>query len=101
MTQRILAAVLLVFAAMTTQPATAQDALGGAILGGAAGAIVGGAVTGRAGGAAVGAIIGATTGAIIADEGRRNSRGYYAWHQGCYIQRRDGSWVRVHPRYCY
>ncbi|MDR3469029.1 MAG: glycine zipper domain-containing protein [Xanthobacteraceae bacterium] len=82
-------------------PAKAQDPLGGAILGGAAGAIVGGAVTGRAGGAAIGAVIGAATGATIAAEAQRNGNGYYAWHDGCYIQRPDGYWVRVRPRYCY
>ena len=27
--------------------------------------------------------------------------GYYAWRNGCYIQRRDGSWIRVSQRYCY
>jgi hypothetical protein len=84
-----------------TQQAAAQDPLGGAILGGAAGAIIGGAVTGRGQGAAIGAVIGATTGAIIASEGRRNARGYYAWDNGCYLQRRDGRWVRAHPKYCY
>ena len=49
----------------------------------------------------VGAVIGATTGAIIANEAQRNRRGYYAWRNGCYIQRRDGSWIRVSQRYCY
>jgi len=46
-------------------------------------------------------VIGASTGAIIAAEAQRNRRGYYAWHDGCYVQRRDGAWIRVHPRYCY
>jgi hypothetical protein len=102
MLRRIAAAVLLAAAVtMPVQPAAAQDPLGGALLGGAAGAIIGGAVTGRGEGAAVGAIIGATAGAVIAQEGRRNRRGYYAWRQGCYLQRRDGRWVRMHPRYCY
>ena len=55
----------------------------------------------KAGGAAIGAIIGETTGAMIADQGRRNRDGYYAWRRGCYIHRLDGVWVRVHPRCCY
>ena len=50
---------------MPVQEAAAQDALGGAVLGGATGAIIGGAVGGGRG-AAVGAIIGGTSGAIIA-----------------------------------
>lgn len=96
------AAAALVAATLTqVQPAAAQDALGGALLGGAAGAIIGGAATGRGEGAAIGAIIGAGTGAIIANEAQRNRRGYYAWRDGCYVQRRDGAWVRVSRRYCY
>jgi uncharacterized protein YcfJ len=87
--------------ALSLNSARAQDPVAGAILGGAAGAIFGGAISGRGEGAAIGAIIGATTGAIIADQGRRNQRGYYAYNNGCYIQRRDGAWIRVHPRYCY
>jgi hypothetical protein len=100
---RFLAAAVLLAAAIVApiKPAAAQDPLGGALLGGAAGAIIGGAVTGRGEGAAIGAIIGAATGAMIAEQGRRNRRGYYAWRDGCYIQRRDGRWVRVHPRHCY
>jgi uncharacterized membrane protein len=100
---RSLAAIALLLA-MTfapAQPAAARDdVIGGALLGGALGAIFGGAITGKGGGVAIGAIIGATTGAIIADQGRRNARGYYAWRQGCYARRLDGLWVRVHPRYC-
>jgi uncharacterized protein YcfJ len=93
--------IVAVLVALSVNSARAQDPLAGAIFGGAAGAIIGGAVSGLGEGAAIGAIIGATTGAIIAQEGRRNKRGYYAWNQGCYLQRRNGSWVRVHPRYCY
>ena len=26
---------------------------------------------------------------------------YYAYQRGCYMQRRDGSYVPVDPRYCY
>lgn len=98
---RLTVAAILAAAIASGGPANAQDPIGGAILGGAAGAIIGGAVTGKGQGAAIGAIIGATTGAIIASEGRRNARGYYAWQNGCYLQRRDGRWVRAHPRYCY
>jgi uncharacterized protein YcfJ len=102
MLRRAAAVILLACGAfIPMQPVAAQDEIGGAILGGAAGAIIGGAVTGRAAGAAIGAAIGATTGAAIAHEGRRNRHGYYAWQRGCYLQRPDGVWVRVHPRYCY
>ena len=80
--------------------AAAQDALGGAILGGAGGAILGGALGGGRG-AAIGAVIGAGTGAVIGAEGERRRSGYYSYRNGCYLQRGDGAWVRVHPRYCY
>lgn len=86
--------------ATPSHEATAQDALGGAILGGAAGAIFGGAVGGGRG-AAIGAVIGAGTGAAIAAEGERRRNGYYYYRDGCYLQRPDGVWVRAHPRYCY
>lgn len=95
------AALVLAALALPPQPAAAQDPLAGALLGGAAGALLGGAVTGRTSGVAIGAVVGATTGAIIASEAQRNQRGYYAWRQGCYLQRRDGSYVRVSQRYCY
>jgi outer membrane lipoprotein SlyB len=86
--------------AMPAHEAAAQGgALGGALLGGAAGAAVGGAIGGGRG-AAAGAIIGATTGAVIGAEGERRQGGYYYWHRGCYIQRPDGAWIRVSPRYC-
>jgi hypothetical protein len=85
--------------AMPAQEAAAQDALGGAIFGGATGAIIGGAVGGGRG-AAIGAIIGAGTGAAIASEGERRRGGYYYYRDGCYLQRPDGEWVRAHPRYC-
>jgi uncharacterized protein YcfJ len=102
MIRSIAAAALIAFATLTpSQQAAAQDPLGGAILGGAAGAIIGGAVTGRGSGAAAGALIGAATGAIIANESRRNRRGYYAWRGGCYVQDRRGDWYQVDPRYCY
>lgn len=85
---------------LPVQPASAQNPLGGAIGGGIVGGVIGGAVGGGRG-AAIGAVIGATTGAAIASEGRRYGRGYYGWHGGCYLQRPDGAWIRVHPRYCY
>jgi outer membrane lipoprotein SlyB len=85
----------------SVQPATAQDALGGAILGGAAGAILGGAATGRAGGAVAGGIIGAATGAAIAGSMEPRGPGYYWYQDGCWVQRRDGSYIRVQRRYCY
>jgi hypothetical protein len=94
-------AVVLIAGTFAGQPAAAQDALSGALLGGAAGAIIGGAATGKAGGAVAGAIIGGTAGAIIGEQGRRNRRGYYAYQNGCYVQRRDGSYRAVHPQYCY
>lgn len=93
------AALLTLAIAMPVQEAAAQDALGGALLGGAAGAILGGAVGGGRG-AAIGAVIGAGTGAIIANEGQRRANGYYYYNNGCYIQQPDGAWIEVAPRYC-
>ncbi|CCE06855.1 conserved exported hypothetical protein [Bradyrhizobium sp. STM 3843] len=93
-------AVLGLALAAPLHEAAAQDALGGAILGGAGGAIIGGALGGGRG-AAIGAVLGAGTGAAIAAEGERRRAGYYYYHNGCYLQRGDGAWVRVHPRYCY
>ena len=84
---------------MSAQSAVAQDPLGGALLGGAAGAIVGGAVGGGRG-AATGAIVGAATGAAIAAQGQPRNGGYYFYQRGCYLQRADGAWVAVSPRYC-
>jgi uncharacterized protein YcfJ len=52
------------------QEAAAQDAVGGAILGGAAGALIGNALGGTRG-AVVGAIVGGSTGAAIAAQGKR------------------------------
>ena len=92
-------ALLALSLAMPAQQATAQEALGGAIFGGAAGAILGGALGGR-GGAIAGGIIGGTMGAAIGAEGERRRGGYY-WHRGgCYIQRGDGAWMAVDPGYC-
>jgi hypothetical protein len=42
-----------------------ENAVGGALVGGAAGALIGGAATGRAGGALVGGVVGAAAGAAI------------------------------------
>jgi hypothetical protein len=81
------------------ETASAQDPIGGAILGGAAGAIVGGVVGGGRG-AAIGAIVGAGTGAAIAAEGQARPGGYYYYRNGCYLQRPDGAYVAVSSRYC-
>src|SRR6185436_19661038 len=81
-------------AAFPPQPVAAQDALGGALLGGAAGAIIGGAATGRAGGAVAGGIIGAAAGAAIGASMEPRRRGYY-WYEGrCWLRRGDGSYIR-------
>jgi hypothetical protein len=95
-----IAALLALSVAAPIHQAAAQDALGGAILGGAGGAIIGGALGGGRG-AAIGAVLGAGTGAAIAADGERRRGGYYYYHDGCYLQRGDGAYVRVHPRYCY
>jgi len=94
------AAGLTVAMALPAHEAAAQDAVGGAIIGGVGGAILGGALGGGRG-AAIGAVVGAGTGAAIASEGERRRSGYYAYQRGCYMQRRDGSYVPVDPRYCY
>jgi len=100
MISRIVGAALFVaVAVMPMQPAAAQQPLRGAIGGGVAGGILGG-LAGGGRGAAIGAIVGAGTGAAIASQGRRYRHGYRGWHDGCYHQRRDGRWMRVHPRYC-
>jgi hypothetical protein len=85
--------------AMPAQDAQAQDPLGGALLGGAAGAILGG-VAGGGRGAAIGAVIGGATGAMIGSQGQARGNGYYYYENSCYLQRRDGSYVAAHPRYC-
>ncbi|WP_374547150.1 glycine zipper domain-containing protein [Rhodoblastus sp.] len=93
-------ALLTLALATPVHDAAAQDALGGALLGGVGGAIVGGAI-GRGTGAVVGAVVGAGLGAAIASEGERRRNNYYAYRDGCFRQRGDGAWVRVSPRYCY
>ena len=95
-----IAACLTIAAAMPARQAMAQDTIGGASLGGVGGAIVGGAIGGGRG-AAIGAVGGAGTGAAIASEGERRRSGYYAYQRGCYMQRPDGRYVPVDPRYCY
>jgi hypothetical protein len=100
MFRNLAAASLLTLASIIPlQQAAAQDAVGGAIFGGAAGALLGGAIGGR-GGAVAGAIIGGTTGAAIAAEGQRRRDGYYWYRNGCYMQRPDGAYVAVAPQYC-
>ena len=94
-------ALTVIVAAIPAEPAAAQDALGGALLGGAAGAIIGGAATGRAGGAVAGGIIGAAAGAAIGSSMEPRRAGYYWYQDGCWLQRRDGSYVRVSRRNCY
>ena len=93
------AAMLTLACAAPLQQAAAQDAIGGAIFGGAAGALLGGALGGR-GGAIAGGIIGGTAGAAIAAEGQRRREGYYWYRNGCYMQRPDGAYVVVAPEYC-
>lgn len=92
----VLAAVTL---SISAERATAQDPLAGALIGGAAGAIIGGAAGGNRG-AAAGAIVGAATGAAIGAQGQRRNGGYYYYRRGCYLQRADGAWIAVSPRYC-
>ena len=82
--------------------ASAQDVLGGALLGGALGGVLGGVASGgRGAGIAIGAVLGAGAGAAIASDGQRRQNGYYAYQRGCWVQRRNGSWLRVSDRYCY
>jgi outer membrane lipoprotein SlyB len=102
--KRIVSAALALAVVVTSvppQPVAAQDALGGALLGGAAGAIIGGAATGRAGGAVAGGIIGAAAGAAIGASMEPRRAGYYWYQDGCWLKRRDGSYTRVSRRNCY
>jgi hypothetical protein len=93
------AAALAIAIAAPLQDLAAQDALGGAIIGGAAGAILGGALDGGRG-AAIGAIVGGATGAAIASQGQARPGGYRYYQQACYQQGGDGAWVVVPPEYC-
>ena len=98
MTRLALIALLALAILMPPRQAAAQDALGGAIFGGAAGAILGGAIGGGRG-AAIGAVLGAGTGAAIAAEGERRGN-YYYYQNGCYLPQGDGTYVAVAPAYC-
>jgi hypothetical protein len=93
------AAALALAIALPLQHSAAQDAVGGAIMGGAAGAILGGVLDGGRG-AAIGAIVGGATGAAIASQGQARPGGYRYYQQTCYQQRGDGAWVVVAPEYC-
>ena len=99
MTRLALIALLALATLIPPRQAAAQDAVGGAIFGGAAGAILGGALGGGRG-AAVGAILGAGTGAAIASQGQPRPGGYYYYQNGCYLPRADGSYIAVDPAYC-
>jgi hypothetical protein len=98
MTRLALMALLALAILMPPKQAAAQDAIGGAIFGGAAGAILGGAIGGGRG-AAVGAVLGAGTGAAIASQGERRG-GYYYYQNACYLPQGDGTYVAVSPAYC-
>src|SRR3954452_18480543 len=96
MTGRLALFALLALAVlMPPRQAAAQDAVGGAIVGGAAGAIIGGALGGGRG-AAVGAVLGATTGAAVASQGERRGN-YYYYQNACYLPQGDGTYVAVSP----
>lgn len=100
MSRTLTAAAFLALAiAMPVQDAAAQDAVGGAIMGGAAGAIIGGALGGGKG-AAVGAIIGGSTGAIIAAQGQPRPGGYRYYRNACYQEQGEGRWIVVASEYC-
>jgi outer membrane lipoprotein SlyB len=88
---------------MPVAPAAAQqdNTIGVAIIGGGIGAIIGGAATGEAGGAIAGGIIGAAAGAMLGSQLEPRAHGYYWYHDGCWRRWRDGSYHRVHRRYCY
>jgi len=81
--------------------AQSNNAVGGAIVGGAAGAIIGGAATGKAGGAIAGGIIGAAAGAMLGSQLEARPRGYYWYNDHCYYRRGDGNYYPVKRRYCY
>jgi hypothetical protein len=99
MTRLALIALLALATLIPPKQAAAQDALGGAIFGGAAGAILGGALGGGRG-AAIGAVLGAGTGAAVAAQGQPRPGGYYYYQNGCYLPQPDGSYVVVDPAYC-
>jgi uncharacterized protein YcfJ len=88
MRKAIFAAATLAALAVSPMTANAQNALGGAIVGGATGAAIGGAVGGGRG-AAVGAAVGATTGAAVGaqEDGRYYYRERYYRHRHCWHNR--------------
>jgi outer membrane lipoprotein SlyB len=100
--RKILAVLAVAFvSALPLQSASAQDnTLGGALIGGGIGAIVGGAATGKAGGAVAGGIIGAAAGAMIGSQMEPRRQGYYHYRGDCWRRWPDGSYHRVHYRYC-
>jgi Glycine zipper 2TM domain len=92
--------LLALAAVLPSQPAAAQDAVGGAIVGGALGGILGGAL-GHGRGAVAGAIAGATAGAVIASEAQPRPGGYFWWRGGCYYRYPGGAWSPpLRPDYC-
>ena len=94
-----ISALLAIALAAPLQGAQAQNALGGALIGGAAGAAIGG-IAGGGKGAVIGAVIGGATGAVIASQGELRAGGYRYYQSACYQQRPDGAWVVVAPRFC-
>jgi len=58
------------------------------------------AASNSAGGAVAGGIIGAATGAIIGSQMEPRRPGYYHYHGDCWRRWPDGSYHRVHYRYC-
>lgn len=99
MTRSIGAFALLALAAiMPAQQASAQNVLGGAIVGGAAGALIGGAAGGR-NGAIAGGIVGGVLGASIAAQAER--RNNYYWYNGRCYAAVQGGYVLVKRGYCY
>ena len=53
------------------------------------------------GGAIAGGIIGAAAGAMLGSQLEPRAHGYYWYHDGCWRRWRNGSYHRVHRRYCY
>ena len=98
MTRSIGALALLALVMMPAQQASAQNVLGGAIVGGAAGALIGGAAGGR-NGAIAGGIIGGVVGASIAAQAER--RNNYYWYNGRCYAAAQGGYVLVKRAYCY
>lgn len=92
MRKAILAAATLAALSTMAVGANAQDALGGAIIGGATGAVIGGAVGGGRG-AAVGAVVGGTTGAAIG--ANAEERRYYRRDRVCW----EDNWGNRRCRY--